>query len=77
MSPCCAAAAIRSVPHNLISEIIGTFVLVFAVLFLAVSVFGLGALAALPVRLLVLAIALSLGGTTGGPRMRRLAREVP
>ena len=34
-------------------------------LFLAVSVFGLGALDALPVGLLVLAIGLSLGGTTG------------
>jgi glycerol uptake facilitator protein len=61
----CTAPAIRDPISNLISEIIGTFVLVFAVLFLAVSVFGLGALDALPVGLLVLAIGLSLGGTTG------------
>ena len=61
----CTAPAIRDTPHNLISEVVGTFVLVFAVLFLAVSVFGLGALDALPVGLLVLAIGLSLGGTTG------------
>jgi glycerol uptake facilitator protein len=61
----CTAPAIRDPISNLISEIVGTFVLVFAVLFLAVSVFGLGALDALPVGLLVLAIGLSLGGTTG------------
>ncbi|MBK1645832.1 aquaporin [Thiocapsa imhoffii] len=61
----CTAPAVRDAPSNLFSEIIGTFVLVLAVLFLAVSVFGLGALDALPVGLLVLAIGLSLGGTTG------------
>lgn len=61
----CTAPAVRNAPSNLFSEIIGTFVLVLAVLFLAVSVFGLGALDALPVGLLVLAIGLSLGGTTG------------
>ncbi len=61
----CTAPAIRDTVSNLISEIVGTFVLVFAVLFLAVSVFGLGALDALPVGLLVLGIGLSLGGTTG------------
>jgi glycerol uptake facilitator protein len=61
----CTGPGIRDTVSNLISEIIGTFVLVFAVLFLAVSVFGLGALDALPVGLLVLAIGLSLGGTTG------------
>ena len=61
----CTAPAVRDTLSNLASEIIGTFLLVFAVLFLAVSVFGLGALDALPVGLLVLAIGLSLGGTTG------------
>jgi glycerol uptake facilitator protein len=61
----CTGPGIRDNVSNLISEIIGTFVLVFAVLFLAVSVFGLGALDALPVGLLVLAIGLCLGGTTG------------
>lgn len=61
----CTAPAVRDTLSNLTSEIIGTFLLVFAVLFLAVSVFGLGALDALPVGLLVLAIGLGLGGTTG------------
>ncbi len=61
----CTAPGIRNVTSNLISEIVGTFVLVLSVLFLAVSVFGLGALDALPVGLLVLSIGLSLGGTTG------------
>lgn len=61
----CTGPALRNAPSNLFSEIIGSFVLVLAVLFLAVSVFGLGALDALPVGLLVLAIGLSLGGTTG------------
>ena len=61
----CTTPAIRSTVSNLVSEIVGTFVLVFAVLFLAVAVFGLGGLDALPVGLLVLAIGLSLGGTTG------------
>ena len=61
----CTAPAIRSTPANLVSEIIGTFVLVFGVLLLAVPDVGLGALDALPVGLLVLVIGLSLGGTTG------------
>jgi glycerol uptake facilitator protein len=58
------APAIRETLAILVGEAIGTFVLVFAVLFLAVSVFGLGTLDALPVGLLVLAVGLSLGGTT-------------
>lgn len=57
-----------AIPHtiqNFISEIIGTFVLVFAVLYIAAPSSSLGALDALPVALLVLGIGLSLGGTTG------------
>jgi len=82
----CTGPAIRSTSSNLVSEIVGTFVLVFAVLFLAVSVFGLGALDALPVGLLVLAIGLSLGGTTGyainpardlGPRIMHAILPMP
>lgn len=61
----CTAPAIRNTPANLVSEIIGTFVLVFGVLLLASPDVGLGALDALPVGLLVLVIGLSLGGTTG------------
>lgn len=59
------APEIRSNLHNMISEIIGTFVLVFGVLYLAKPEVGLGALDALPVGLLVFSIGLSLGGTTG------------
>jgi glycerol uptake facilitator protein len=61
----CTAPAIPNTVSNLVSEIVGTFILVLAVLFLAVAVFGLGGLDALPVGLLVLGIGLSLGGTTG------------
>ncbi|MFT5143525.1 MAG: glycerol uptake facilitator protein [Thalassolituus oleivorans] len=61
----CTGPAIRDTSSNLISEIIGTFVLVFGVLLMAAPDVGLGALDALPVALLVLAIGLSLGGTTG------------
>lgn len=82
----CTGPGIRNTTANLISEIVGTFVLVFTVLFLAVSVFGLGALDALPVGLLVLAIGLSLGGTTGyainpardlGPRIMHAILPMP
>jgi glycerol uptake facilitator protein len=61
----CTAPAIRSTVPNLITEIAGTFVLVFAVLFIVKGDAGLGALNALPVALLVLGIGLSLGGPTG------------
>ncbi|GAA4190882.1 MIP/aquaporin family protein [Microbacterium oryzae] len=64
--------AIRSYGHNLITEIIGTFVLVFVIFAFAdygdieVGVpGGLGPLAALPVALLVVGIGASLGGPTG------------
>jgi glycerol uptake facilitator protein len=61
----CTGPAIRNTIENVISEIIGTFVLVFGVLYLASPNIGLGALDALPVGLLVFAVGLSLGGTTG------------
>lgn len=61
----CTAPAIRDRLSNFLCESMGTSVLVFAVLQLAQPTFGLGALDALPVGLLVLAIGLSLGGTTG------------
>jgi glycerol uptake facilitator protein len=66
--------AIRNTPWNLVSEIIGTFVLVFGVLALKAAFLDegpaavpiqMGALGALPVALLVWVIGLSLGGTTG------------
>ncbi|KPL10579.1 MAG: permease [Bacteroides sp. SM23_62] len=67
--------AIRKTASNLISEVIGTFVLIFVILYIAEPTMnipgvehtriGLGTLGALPVALLVTAIGLSLGGTTG------------
>ena len=61
----CNAPAIDNIFFNLISEIIGTFVLVLGVLFISKPFDTLGALDALPVALLVLGIGLGLGGTTG------------
>jgi len=67
--------AIRKTANNFISELIGTFVLIFVILYIAEpsmtmggeveAKIGLGTLGALPVALLVTAIGLSLGGTTG------------
>jgi len=71
----CTAPNIRDLPTNFLCEVIGTFVLVFAVLLAADPSFqlgtgetvkvGMGSLGALPVALVVFAIGLSLGGTTG------------
>jgi glycerol uptake facilitator protein len=61
----CTGPEIRNPVSNLISEIIGTFVLVYCVLHITSPDGGLGSLGALPVALTVLAIGLSLGGTTG------------
>ena len=57
--------AIRSPLQNFLSEAIATFVFVMGVLFITSSEHSLGALNALPVALLVLAIGLCLGGPTG------------
>ncbi len=66
------APAIRNYPSNLFSELIGTFVLVFSVLFFTDAsllasdeLIGLGSLGALPVAIVVWGIGLALGGTTG------------
>ena len=71
----CTGPAIRNFKNNFFSEFIGSFVLVFGVLFIAVpnieiegmiiENFGLGALQALPVAILVWVIGMALGGTTG------------
>ena len=61
----CTSPAIRNTLSNLLTEIVGTFVLIFAVLFIIAPSNSLGALDALPVALLVLGIGLSLGGPTG------------
>ena len=59
--------AIRSYGWNLVTEIIGTFVLVFVVIGFGRNGdgSGLAALGALPVALLVIGIGASLGGPTG------------
>ncbi len=75
MAVFCTSPAIRSLGNNFLGETIGTFVLVYAVLHVAhpelnhvsgeIMKVGMGSLGALPVTLIVLAIGLSLGGTTG------------
>jgi glycerol uptake facilitator protein len=63
--------AIRNPALNVLGEMLGTFVLVFTVLYFSDATLGegqkigLGSLGALPVALLVWGIGLSLGGTTG------------
>ncbi len=61
----CTGPAIKNVPFNLATEIIGSFALVFGVFFITGADVKLGSLDALPVALLVLGIGLSLGGPTG------------
>lgn len=71
----CTSPAIRNIPINLCSEILGTFILLFVVLYSSgaellingtdPAPIGLGALGAIPVAFLVWVIGLSLGGTTG------------
>ena len=85
----CTGPAIRNTVSNLVTEIIGTFVLVFGVLaifankFTVVPTFALGGFF---VGLLVLAIGLSLGGPTGyainpardlGPRIVHAILPIP
>jgi glycerol uptake facilitator protein len=72
MAVFCTSPAIRNRTFNLLSEIVGTFVLVFVIFNFtnaeigeAKTPIGLGSLGALPVAFLVWAIGLSLGGTTG------------
>lgn len=55
---------IRNIPLNVVSEIIGTFVLVFVVLAFGNNS-GLAGLGPLAVAILVFSIGMSLGGTTG------------
>ena len=71
----CTGPAIRNIKNNLFSEGIGTFLLVFGALFIVspnieivgteVENFGLGALDALPIGIVVWVIGIALGGTTG------------
>ena len=61
----CTGPNIRSYWYNVITEVVGTYILALAVLYMAAPDVGLGALNALPVALVVLGIGLSLGGPTG------------
>ncbi|HEY5327376.1 MAG TPA: MIP/aquaporin family protein, partial [Mucilaginibacter sp.] len=68
----CTGPAIRNYISNITSEVIGAFVLVFTVFYIAGAQItpgkipiGLGSVGALPVAFLVWVIGLSLGGTTG------------
>ncbi|HTL58897.1 MAG TPA: MIP/aquaporin family protein [Candidatus Limnocylindrales bacterium] len=96
----CTAPNIRSLPQAFFCETVGTFLLVLPVFLMtdakiklptsagasAEVVIGLGTLGALPVGLLVFAIGLSLGGTTGyainpardlGPRIAHAMLPIP
>ncbi len=82
----CTAPSIRSYWFNVLTEIIGTYVLTLAVLYMAVPEVGLGSLNALPVAIVVLGIGLALGGPTGyainpardlGPRIMHFFLPIP
>jgi glycerol uptake facilitator protein len=81
----CTAPAIRDTVSNIITEVVGTFVLVFGVLAISANKLTAG-LAPLIVGLLVFAIGLSLGGPTGyainpardlGPRIIHALLPIP
>ena len=66
------APAIKNTKLNLVSEALGTFILLFAVFYITngemgkeKTPIGLGSIGAIPVAFIVWAIGLSLGGTTG------------
>ncbi len=74
MGSFCTSPAIRNNPSNLFSEFLATFILIFGILYIVKpniiiegmeANFGIGALDALPVGILVWVIGLGLGGTTG------------
>lgn len=82
----CTQPNIRSYWYNIITEVIGTYILALAVLYMAEPEVGLGALNALPVALVVWGIGLSLGGPTGyainpardlGPRIMHFLLPIP
>lgn len=81
----CTAPAVRHTMGNLLSEFIGTFILLFGLSALGANEFAEG-LNPLLVGALVLAIGLSLGGTTGyainpardlGPRLAHALLPIP
>ena len=72
-APFATSPAIRNLPLNFFSELIGTFVLILVILYnagvkigdAAETPIGMGSLGAIPVAFLVWVIGLGLGGTTG------------
>ena len=86
MAVFCTAPNIRGYFYNMLTEIIATFVLIIAVLYMATPEVGLGSLNALPVALVVLGLGLSLGGPAGyainpardfGPRLIHSLLPIP
>jgi glycerol uptake facilitator protein len=96
----CTAPSIRNIPQAFFCELMGTFLLILPVFLMTDATvkfpastgdardltIGLGTLGAIPVGLLVFAIGLSLGGTTGyainpardlGPRLAHACLPVP
>lgn len=85
LSVFCTSPAIRSIPNNLFSEILGTLVLVLAILFIGANDFTEG-LKPVVVGALISMIGFSLGGTTGfainpardlGPRIAHFILPIP
>jgi glycerol uptake facilitator protein len=81
----CTAPAVRSVPSNLFSEIVATMILVLAILFIGANKFAEG-LNPIVIGALIMAIGVSLGGTTGfainpardlGPRIAHFILPIP
>ena len=82
----CTSPNIKSYWYNIVTEVIGTYVLALAVLYMAEPEVGLGSLNALPVAIVVLGLGLSLGGPTGyainpardlGPRIMHFFLPIP
>ncbi|APC92279.1 MULTISPECIES: MIP/aquaporin family protein [Francisella] len=78
LATCCTSPAIKHLPSNFASEVVGTFVLVLAILtmhgvvvqvgnhnIITAYPIDMGALGGIPVAFVVVVIGMSLGGTTG------------